>query len=301
MDHPLRASNSQLLRKRVVQFLENGLAVRKNGNIVFVCGGNESKHLRKKFQKFCSTVPEFDYQIFFPEFAIKSYFNEEHIEPFNIAEFERLVGELSHAIVIFPEAAGSYAETGYFSAVKSLAEKTILVLDAQYQEVDSFISMGPQAEYDRLSQFKSTIQFDYKKPTFQIILSRLKRRNLGNAQKALPADDFRNLSAFDYYCLIAFLFDFLLAATFSDVNFILTALFKNRHSKEMAKQLTSILVGAGHLELVGKFGHFRTIRSVNEIVFARVGKANELKELRLEILEAIRNSTADFQNIAGVA
>ena len=74
---------------------------------------------------------------------MKDYFSEAGTEPMDLADFESLIGALSHAIVIFPEAPGSYAETGYFSNVRELANKTILVLNQQYQSNDSFVMMGP--------------------------------------------------------------------------------------------------------------------------------------------------------------
>lgn len=152
----------------MANFLKAGLSVRTNSNIVFVCGGKKSSHLRIKFQKFCATKLDFQFGIFFPEFATDSYFAESHVVPFDISAFEEIVGELSHAIVIFPEAAGSYAETGYFSAKDDLAEKTVIVLNAKYQGDDSFISLGPQAQFDRLSLFKSAMHLDYGNPDFNV-------------------------------------------------------------------------------------------------------------------------------------
>ena len=68
---------------------------------------------------------------------MENYFQEMSEEPFNIAQFEEIVGDLSHAIVVFPEAPGSYAETGYFSKVSNLYKKTVLALDAPRQKSDS--------------------------------------------------------------------------------------------------------------------------------------------------------------------
>ena len=43
---------------------------------------------------------------------MNSIFSDELRELFDLADFEELVGEISYAIVVFPEGPGSYAETG---------------------------------------------------------------------------------------------------------------------------------------------------------------------------------------------
>ena len=127
LDHPLISDVHQDIRKRVIQFIQTSYLIIRQSNIVFVCGGSKPVDMRKRFQTyFGENLGEFEF--FKPEFAMKNYFSEEDNQPFDIADFEKLVGELSHSIVIFPESAGSYAETGYFSAVPELASKTILAL-----------------------------------------------------------------------------------------------------------------------------------------------------------------------------
>lgn len=106
--------------------------------------------MRPRFRKYVEkNAAEFD--IFHPEFAMENLLTSRLSEPFDIADFESSIGNLSKAIVIFPEAAGSFAETGYFAAIPSLAKKTILVLDANYQAHDSFISQGPASKIDNAS------------------------------------------------------------------------------------------------------------------------------------------------------
>lgn len=165
MDHPLIGENNAKLRLRVIQLLRSAYSVMRNGNIVFVRGGNCPGHMRQQFRAYCETQQP-TLQIFFPEFAMKSYFSERFVKPFNLAEFEEIVAELSHAIVLFPEAAGSYAETGYFCVRPKLANKTILVLDKQWQSRDSFISMGPALKFNAASRFRDIIQLEYTSPDF---------------------------------------------------------------------------------------------------------------------------------------
>lgn len=115
MDHPLLSQEQSDLRRRVVQLLRDAYSSHKSGNLVFVCGGNQPETMRIRFAEHCK-IKHPELEIFFPEFAMKDYFSEEAADQFDIADFETLIGELSHAIVVFPEAPGSFAETGYFFA-----------------------------------------------------------------------------------------------------------------------------------------------------------------------------------------
>ena len=107
MDHPLIHEVNLNLRRRVIQLLRSAYSVKRKGNIVFACGGNDPGHMRTRFRDYCKEHhPEFE--IFFPEFAMKDCFATGDEEQFDIADFEALIGELSHAIVLFPEAPGSW-------------------------------------------------------------------------------------------------------------------------------------------------------------------------------------------------
>ena len=118
-----------------------------------------------------------EYVFFQPEFAMENYFSQVGTEPFDIAEFEEIVGDLSCVIVLFPEAAGSFAEAGYFSAIEPLAKKTLIALNIEFQAIDSFISMGPAKRFSELSVYRPEIQLDYSNPDFSIISDRIRRFN----------------------------------------------------------------------------------------------------------------------------
>ncbi|MEX0970383.1 MAG: hypothetical protein WD046_08080 [Paracoccaceae bacterium] len=94
-------------------------------------------------------------------------------KPFDITTFEELIGKLSHSIVIFPEAPGSLAETGYFSAIPEIAAKILLVINVAHLTKDSFISIGPAKKIADVSIFQPNIQFDYKNPAFNLVSQRL--------------------------------------------------------------------------------------------------------------------------------
>lgn len=283
MDHPLLNNRNKALRQRVIQLLKDGYNVRRNGNFVFVCGGNNNTDMRTLFREYCKEKhPEFE--VFFPEYAMKNYFSSHGSEPFDIADFESLIADLSHAIVLFPEAPGSFAEVGYFSALDSLARKTILALNLNYQGADSFISMGPAKKFEKLSLFSGTMQIDYKNPDFSQIIKRIKRIGLNSKLMAMPDDAYSKLENYQKFCLIHKCFSILRFATIEDITFILRARYMSRVSENDIKQITSILVGSNYLINHGDFGHYGVNAEKDALLKAKLGRATEENNIRLEML-----------------
>ena len=66
--------------------------------------------MRQRFRIYCADNHP-DLEIFLPEFAMTDYFANLQEEQFDLSNFENIIGSLAHSILIFPEAAGSYAET----------------------------------------------------------------------------------------------------------------------------------------------------------------------------------------------
>lgn len=296
LDHPICQDGNVALRQRVIQLLRNGCSVRRGGNIIFVCGGNAPTDLRLLFREYCAEHhPEFE--VFFPEFAMKTYFSSPDVDPFDIAEFETLIAELSHVIVVFPEAAGSYAETGYFSAVKALASKTILAMDLKYQSKDSFISLGPAKKINKSSQFQGTIQMSYESPTFSDIISRIQVFPLRKNKKTLQITKFSAISNYEKFCLIHRCVDILRIATLDDIYFMFRALFHGHISKPNIKKLTSVLVGAEYLQAIGDYGHVTTNENKAALLSINTGFQEKLRELSIEIGVMISRSSSEFRSI----
>ncbi|WP_162932226.1 retron St85 family effector protein [Solimonas sp. K1W22B-7] len=57
--------------------------------------------------------------------------------------FEKDLGYLTSAVVVFLEAPGSIAELGAFSQIDSLSERLMVVVSDEYHPARSFISLGP--------------------------------------------------------------------------------------------------------------------------------------------------------------
>lgn len=225
MDHPIRSESNKKLRSRVVHLLKYGFAVLRSSNIVFVCGGTESHHMRRRFQKVFDTLLS-GYEFFEPEFAMENYFTLGDTEPFDIVDFENLIGDLSIAIVIFPEAPGSFAELGYFSGQDKLAPKILLALDSNHQRDGSFISLGPASKISKKSIFQLPIQIDYKNPDFELIAARIKHHaRIKERKKSFEPTVFSDLHPFELFSLIHKITEILVVATGEDIDFLLRSMF----------------------------------------------------------------------------
>ncbi|MCG9915756.1 MAG: retron St85 family effector protein [Phenylobacterium sp.] len=296
MDHPLIEEANSNLRKRVIQLLQMGYSVARGGNIVFVCGGNEVHHMRTRFRQYCAAHLS-EFEIFFPEFAMKDYFSSSIPEPFDIADFEYIVGELSHAIVIFPEAPGSFAETGYFSAIDKLSEKTILALDAPRQEFDSFISMGPAKKIAAKSIFQPNVQMDYQEPTFELVASRIRRLSVAKNRKLLKVERFNDLTAFELFALIHRIVTILSIATIDDIIYIMRGIFKSIVSVSKIRHMASILVGCEYIKSIGKYGHYYARKDKSTLLEVRSGFVNQETDIRILLAGIYEVGDSEFIEI----
>lgn len=275
----------------MISFLRDGLLVRRAGNLVFVCGGNDpNEHLRPHFCEFLKNNAK-EFNVFQPEFAMKNYFSDENGGQLDLGDFEELIGELSHAIVIFPEAPGSFAETGYFCKTKALAEKSILVLDNDRQADNSFILMGPARKFNTDSKFSPNAQISYENPDFESIVKKIRWFDLPKTRKAL---DFDNLTSYDIFCLVYQIFDILLVSTYDDIVMVFNSLTSGHAPRRRIKDIASILVGAGFVRPVGEFGHYACLPLGAGLTEFRDGFVQQEFEIKLEINTILEKDSSEF-------
>lgn len=242
------------MRSRVLSLLKEGYLFPGRSNIIFVCGGNEETQMRPQFINFCSDNGV-KFLVFQPEYAIDHALALSD-EPFNLGDFEELIGHLSLAIVIFPEAPGSFAEAGYFAAIDDLAKKSILILDQSRLGTDSFLSIGPGKLIGDKTRFHPSIQMMYDSPDFGLIIQRIEEREGAPRRKGFPSSPFSRVGYFEKLTLIVCLFDILEIASIDDVFYLMKGLFNGRADLKQIQQLTSILLGAGLIKPVGETGDF---------------------------------------------
>lgn len=293
LDHPLIDQNNMTLRQRVVKFIKSSYSVNRSSNIIFVCGGNDQAHMRMQFVQYCrSKLEEFD--VFLPEYAMKTVFDETSSEPFNIADFESYISQWSHAIVIFPEAPGSFAETGYFAAIEKIAKRCILVLDLAHQHKDSFISLGPANNIGKYSIFHPIIQINYRAPDFDPVAERIKRIQHHINKKKLSLNKFKELSAYELFCLVHEVVNLLTIATTQDILYMFRAIFSGRIMPSGVKRALSILVGSKYLCRVGEFGHMCINSDKPRLLYLNAGNVAEEREIRLSIAALYQDADKEF-------
>ena len=299
MDHPLRSDDCKSLRRRLYELFSNGFTIPRQSNIVFVCGGSKPNDMRRRFQdEFDRLLP--GYEFFEPEFAMKKYWTLGDSKPFDITTFEELIGKLSHSVVIFPEAPGSLAETGYFSARPEIAKKILLAINAAYLRTDSFISIGPAKKIADVSIFQPNIQFDYDHPDFQLISQRLRdRAPLHTTRRALQIKAFSDMDSFELFAIIQSMVALLHIATIEDIEFFLRGLFSGHIGTSATKQIVSILVGSGRLVEIGTYGHLKVSDNDNLILQIKDGAKTERDVLSVDISTVFLGADPDFRSLLG--
>ena len=102
-------------------------------------------------------------------------------------KMEEYIGNLCHAIVLFPESPGSIAELGAFSVLPTLNKKTLALKSSQYLEDNSFINHGPYQWLKRESHFQNhdrhewDCDFEDKDDIRSVIMPFLEQISVGRA------------------------------------------------------------------------------------------------------------------------
>ncbi len=282
MPHPLLKKDMTSLRSKALDLIRKGVLFPRKSNIIFICGGNGEENLRPRFIKYLEQSMH-KFRAFQPEYAIGHVLSEVD-EPFNLSNFETLIGHLSVAIVIFPEAAGSYAEAGYFSANANLAKKSILVLNQKYAATDSFLSIGPARLISERTIFHPLIHLDYEDPNFRIIVERIQQRiGSGPNKKGFEEKPFKELNQFDKFNLIFCIFWLLQSASIDDVVYIIKALFSNRVSDKEIRSLSSVLIGAKILKGTDDEGNYAVSHGEDACFSIRDGFRKYATAIKIEI------------------
>lgn len=227
---------------------------------------------------------------------MKDYFSSPSVAVFDLAIFERLVADLSHVIILFPEAPGSFAEAGYFAQEDKFRVKTLLALDQQWQGEDSFISMGPAQRFSKKSSFRGVMQIAYAEPDFAQIVRRMNRYGIERKRKELTLDGFAALAStpYDLFCLLYKIIDMLVIATDEDVLFILRSLFGTGVRPKLVRELMSVLVGAQYIKPVGDFDHYRLSKKREDLMPVRESRKAEQNQIRLDLAAFYPTCSADF-------
>jgi len=109
-----------------------------NSCYVFLCGGAEKNHVRKKVG---ALLEKKGFKIFFPEDLFMDLLNRNRSN--NLLEFENLLADNSDIVCVICESMGSAVELGAFTQNENIRKKMVAAIEKKYERSQSFINLGP--------------------------------------------------------------------------------------------------------------------------------------------------------------
>lgn len=265
-------------------FLRTDAVSVTHSNIILVFGGNGTRSRRIRFRKFAREHLQ-KYKILFPETALENVVGDEQFSYNSLFESEGLIANISACLLIFPETPGSIAELGMFSMVESIAKKTLVCLDRNHTEHDSFILRGPVDLIDRDSDFRRYIEINYKQPDFSRIASRIKERATGVKRKrVLRIGEWRTTEDFTKFAIVHWLVDMARIVDINCLKFLMDSLFDAHASQKFLESACSILLANEDFSFVDEDrGLFCKSKISNSFIMPAPGKEPHEFELRFDI------------------
>lgn len=265
-------------------FLRTDAVSVTHSNIILVFGGNGTRSRRIRFRKFAREHLQ-EYKVLFPETALKNVVGDEQFSYNPLYEFEGLIANISACLLIFPESPGSIAELGMFSMVESIAKKTLVCLNRDHTEHDSFILTGPVDLIDRDSDFKKFLEIDYRQPDFPRIAARIRDRATGVKRKrALNIVEWDKTEDFTKFVIVHWLVDMARIVDIDCLKFLMDGLFDAHPDQKFLESACSILLGSGDFCFVDvESGLFRKSNFSNSFIRPKAKKEQCEIELRFDI------------------
>ncbi|HLG16429.1 MAG TPA: retron St85 family effector protein [Blastocatellia bacterium] len=247
----------QLLASLRTIFKEKPVYQRRHRFIIFVCGGrlgDGETSLRKQFIEWAEDhLPEFICLI--AEEALKDNFAGEGRHFVNLAKFESVIADVADCVLIFPESAGSFAETGFFANSKIIGEKTLVVNPFDLQAEDSFLNLGPIDAISSISFLKPTVLINRQQSAdFSPIGQRLKERVKGPGHRErLP---YQRFGQFNFKQKLLVVFEILRLLRLADLKTLrhaLKACFGGNPPYAELTHLLRILLAARFIQRKGEY------------------------------------------------
>ncbi|WP_286830783.1 MULTISPECIES: retron St85 family effector protein [Kordiimonas] len=293
--HPLLEDDAAEIRATIRQLI-NCAKWRRHSNIIFVCGGNTDNHMRTQFVRFASDqLPQ--YQLIKPEDAIRDNVGAAPARYIDLGKFEALIADLSHCVIIFPEAEGSYTELGMFSAKDEISKKTLVAIDLKYQVGDSFISQGPVSKYNDVSDFKPCVYIDYETPNFELIKRRLGDRGDPRLNKRRFKHSFSTWNETGNFLKLSVIYAIIDLTRFINLDAlgrILFSIFRTRPPQQEVVDLVSILIGSGFCRYINDRELLAAAERSSD--FVQYSTITEEIELKAEI-NSYYYETGSFQDL----
>jgi hypothetical protein len=124
---------------------------RRLKKVIFLCGGRQSNR-RERLRKYL--LREKKVLVFYAEDVWEAIVK---IQELSALELEATLAGFADLVIIIVESVGTFAELGAFSLSDKLRKKLLPVVEAQYQQEQSFLNTGPINWVDRDSIFAPSI------------------------------------------------------------------------------------------------------------------------------------------------
>lgn len=270
---------------------------RKDRHIIFLCGGPVkpySRSMRIRFLKY-SQKELHNFRVFLAEDADKDLTKYGTFTFLNIADFEKLLADISDCIIVFPESPGSIAELAYFTNSTNIIKKLLVVNDVDIQN-DSFINKGIIEKINNKSGFRSTIMMNFRNPTFNQIRQRLEDR-LSKAPKKFEYNKWNKLKLVHKLFIIFQIVYLFRALQYESILHCLTNIFGTIQEKQL-RQILSILIASKYIERKGdEYDFFVPISNVDPFLDFRNFDLNPFKTKVIDFYERFHDDT--FKIIKG--
>jgi hypothetical protein len=300
MAHPFsNPAGQQLLESLRKIFQEKRIFHRKHKFIIFVCGGrleDGQASLRKQFIDWANEHLQ-EFICLLAEEALKDNFAGEGRRFVNLARFESIIAEIADCVLIFPESAGSFAETGFFANSK-IRKKTLVVNLLDFQTVDSFLNLGPIDTINVDSFLRWTIFVNAQEPVdFAHIAERLTERVKWPQQRErLPYQRFGQFN-FKQKLLIVFeVIRLLRLADLKTLRHVLVVCFKGNPPYSELTHILRILLAAKFVERDGDY--FKVVGGLSLVEIEHVEIEKVFSQVNLFYQ---KYSTELFEALPGVA
>jgi len=167
----------------------------------------------------------------------------------NLSEFEKTLAEFADCVIIFPESVGSWAELGYFSALRKIPEKC-LVVNCQSKQGGSFLNDGPIDSINRISAYpKVLVNFLSSKIDFTIVAERLQQYKHRSTRSQIKSLKFDCLTGREKFAIIHYLISIFPSLDIESLILVVRTIFTSYRAGNI-RRIVSMLVSVKFVERI---------------------------------------------------
>lgn len=145
-----------IIEKAKKLFSDTKIYVKKDSKLIFVCGAEQKEGIVSYRDSFIKQFYTFNFQsklaYVLAEDALKEFNQTEASPNYNLSIFEHLIANTAFCILLFLESDGAKAELGFFSAIKELCSKLLVVNNSDFRYSKGFIRFGPLDIINRINR-----------------------------------------------------------------------------------------------------------------------------------------------------